>query len=239
LENPDGSGATIRPGSVYPERMGNLIRVIVADDHHLVRQGIRALLEKARDIQVVGEAGDGAEAVQMAKDLRPDVMVMDIVMPRMNGTQVLEQIQILKLPTRVVILSMYSDETIVRQALRNGARGYLLKRSVTEELLLAVRSAYNNDVYLSPPVSSILLSETFYPSDGQKVEPFETLTPREREVFQLVAEGRTNNGIAQELNISEKTVEKHRANVMLKLNVRDLAGLVRLAIKYGLVSLDE
>lgn len=216
-----------------------MIRVVVADDHHLVRQGIRALLEKAKDIQVVGEAADGAEAVQMAKDLRPDVMVMDIVMPRLNGTQALEQFQALKLPTRVVILSMYSDETIVRQALRNGARGYLLKRSVTEELLLAVRSAYNNEVYLSPPVSSVLLPESLYPNEIQKAEPFENLTPREREVFQLVAEGRTNNAIAQELSISEKTVEKHRANVMLKLNVRDLPGLVRLAIKFGLVSLDE
>jgi DNA-binding NarL/FixJ family response regulator len=216
-----------------------MIRVVVADDHHLVRQGIRALLEKAKDIQVVGEAADGSEALQMAKDLHPDVLIMDIVMPRMNGTQALEQLQALKLSPRVVILSMYSDETIVRQALRSGARGYLLKRSVTEELLLAVRSAYHNEVYLSPPVSSVLLSESLYPTEVQKSDPFENLTPREREVFQLVAEGRTNSAIAQELSISEKTVEKHRANLMLKLNVRDLTGLVRLAIKYGLVSLDE
>jgi DNA-binding NarL/FixJ family response regulator len=216
-----------------------MIRVIVADDHHLVRQGIRALLEKAKDIQVVGEAADGVEAIQLVKELRPDVMVMDIVMPRMNGTQVLDQIQALKLAVRVVILSMYSDETIVRQALRSGARGYLLKRSVTEELLLAVRSASMNEVYLSPAVSSILLSETFNSPEMSKVEPIEKLTPREREVFQLVAEGRTNNAMAQTLNISEKTVEKHRANVMMKLNVHDLAGLVRLAIKYGLVPLDE
>jgi DNA-binding NarL/FixJ family response regulator len=216
-----------------------MIRVIVADDHHLVRQGIRALLEKAKDIQVVGEAADGIEAIQQVKDHHPDVMVMDIVMPRMNGTQVLDQIQALKLPVRVVILSMYSDETIVRQALRSGARGYLLKRSVTEELLLAVRSASCNEVYLSPAVSSILLSETFSPSEMSKEEPIDTLTPREREVFQLVAEGHTNNSIAQALNISEKTVEKHRANVMMKLNARDLASLVRLAIKYGLVPLDE
>lgn len=216
-----------------------MIRVVVADDHHLVRQGIRALLEKAKDIQVVGEASDGAEAIQMARELRPDVLVMDIVMPRLNGTQALEQFQAFKLPTRVVILSMYSDETIVRQALRNGARGFLLKRSVAEELLLAVRSANNNEVYLSPAVSSILLSDAFAPVDAQKMELVDSLTPREREVFQLVAEGHTNNAIAQKLCISEKTVEKHRANVMLKLNVHDIAGLVRLAIKYGLVSLDQ
>jgi len=216
-----------------------MIRVIVADDHHLVRQGIRALLEKARDIQVIGEAADGVEAVEMARELNPDVLVMDIVMPRMNGTQALEQLQIYKLMTRVVILSMYSDETIVRQALRSGARGYLLKRSVTEELLLAVRSAYKNEVYLSPPVSSILVADSFYPAESQRVDPFESLTPRERQVFQLVAEGRTNSAIGVELNISEKTVEKHRSNLMTKLNVRDLAGLVRLAIKFGLISLDE
>ena len=216
-----------------------IIRVVVADDHHLVRQGIRALLDQARDIEVVGEAADGIEAIQQIKDQHPDVLVMDIVMPRMNGTQVLDQIQNQKLAVKVVILSMYSDEMIVRQALRSGARGYLLKRSVTEELLLAVRSAYCNEVYLSPAVSSVLLSETLYPLEMQKGEPVDALTPREREVFQLVAEGRTNSAIAAILTISEKTVEKHRANVMMKLNVHELAGLVRLAIKYGLVPLDQ
>jgi RNA polymerase sigma factor (sigma-70 family) len=214
-----------------------MIRVIVADDHHLVRQGIRALLEKARDIQVVGEAADGVEALQLVRDLRPDVLVMDIVMPRLSGTQALEQLRTTRPGTRVVILSMYSDETIVREAIRNGARGYLLKRSVAEELLLAVRAANEGEIYLSPPVSSMLLSDS--PSDGRKNDPLDVLTPREREVLKLVAEGMTNNAIAQELTISEKTVEKHRANLMQKLNVHDVAGLVRLAIKCGLVSLER
>jgi two-component system response regulator NreC len=214
-----------------------MIRVVVADDHHLVRQGIRALLEKAKDIQVVGEAADGVEALQQIRDLRPDVVVMDIVMPRLNGTQALEQLRAIRPATRVVILSMYSDETIVREAIRNGARGYLLKRSVAEELLLAVRAAYNGEIYLSPPVSSMLLVDA--PAEGRKNDPLSVLTPREREVLKLIAEGKTNNAIAQELTISEKTVEKHRANLMQKLNLHDLVSLVRLAIKCGLVSLEQ
>jgi DNA-binding NarL/FixJ family response regulator len=217
-----------------------VIRVIVADDHHLVRQGIRALLDKADGIEVVGEAADGQEAVELVEQLVPDVLVMDMAMPRLSGNQAIGRVRALGGATQVVILSMYSDETLVRQALRNGAKGYLLKRSVTEELLLAIRAASGGEIYLSPTVSRSIVADLLtLQTDAEASSPFERLTSREREVLQLISEGHTNNAIALVLKVSVKTVEKHRANLMSKLNVHDLAGLIRVAIKHGLVFLDE
>jgi DNA-binding NarL/FixJ family response regulator len=217
-----------------------VIRVIVADDHHLVREGIRALLERADDIEVVGEAADGREAVELVQRLTPDVLVMDIAMPRLDGAQATERVCALGVATQVVILSMHSDETLVRQTLRSGARGYLLKRSVTEELLLAVRAAARGEIYLSPAISVSLLEEFLaVQADSEGLRPFDRLTSREREVLQLVAEGHTNTAIAQILKVSAKTVEKHRASLMSKLRVHDMAGLIRIAIKHGLVFLEE
>jgi DNA-binding NarL/FixJ family response regulator len=217
-----------------------VIRVIIADDHHLVRQGIRALLEKANDIQVVGEAADGREAVELVERLVPDVLVMDIAMPRLDGSQAIRQVRALGVATQVVMLSMYSDETLVRQALRNGARGYLLKRSVTEELLLAIRAAAQGEIYLSPAISgSVVAGYLELGTNADESNPFKQLTPREREVLQLISEGHTNKAIAQILNVSAKTVEKHRANLMSKLKVNDLAALMRAAIRHGLIILNE
>jgi len=215
-----------------------VIRVIVADDHHLVRQGIRALLERADDIEVVGEAADGQEAIELVQRLNPDVLVVDIAMPRLDGTQATERVRALGVATQVVILSMHSDETLVRQTLRSGAKGYLLKQSVTEELLLAVRAAVRGEIYLSPAISAPLLDE-FLALQTEERRPFDLLTPREREVLQLIAEGHTNTAIARMMNVTVKTVEKHRTSLMSKLRVHDVAGLVRVAIKQGLVFLDE
>jgi NarL family two-component system response regulator LiaR len=218
---------------------GNMITVILADDHHLVRKGIRRLLEEAGDINVVGEAQDGQEAIELTESLVPDVLLIDIAMPRLNGIQAIERIRALDLPTQVVILSVHASPLFVRQALRSGARGYLVKRSAAEELLLAVRAASKRETYLSPPISEIVTEAYLSQSDPQMASPIDQLTPREREVLQLIAEGHTSSTIAQKMNISANTVDRHRSNLMAKLDMHDIAGLTRMAIKYGLISLDE
>lgn len=218
-----------------------MIRVAIADDHHLVRQGIRALLEKAEDIQVVGEAADGQEAVELVQRLIPDVLVIDIAMPRLNGIEGVRQIRALQLKTRMLILSMYSDDVLVRQALRSGARGYLVKRALIDELLLAVRATSRGEAFVSPEVAGHLLNGlvSLGPDDDEAgLGPLAGLTSRERQVLQLIAEGNTNSEIAKSLGLSRKTVEKHRANVMAKLNAHDVTALTRLAVKHGLIRLD-
>jgi DNA-binding NarL/FixJ family response regulator len=215
-----------------------MIRVLLAEDHKVVRQGLRALLEQSGDIVVVGEAEDGQTTVNLARDLAPDVVVMDIGMPNMNGIAAMAQLQTQEPKPRVIILSMYADETTVRQALRNGARGYVLKSSAAEELLLAIRAATRDESYLSPAIANIVVSD--YLGEGTPSEDslFDRLTVREQQTLQLVAEGRTNNEIAQMLQLSTKTVEKHRATLMAKLQVRDVVGLVRVAMKHGLIFSD-
>jgi DNA-binding NarL/FixJ family response regulator len=216
-----------------------MIRVLIAEDHLMVRAGIRALLEKAGDIHVMGEASNGQEAIEMAEQLRPDVLIMDIMMPRMNGIQASENIQELKLPTYVLLLSMYSDAGFVHQALQCGVKGYVLKSSVSDELLWAVRAVASGKTFLSSPVSEIVVESAINPHTSlQDSQPLSNLSPREKEILQLIAEEYTSAEIGKLLFISEKTVEKHRGRLMEKLNVRNLAGLVRLAVKYHLVDKD-
>ncbi len=217
-----------------------MIRIILADDHHLVRNGIRALLEKAGDFEIVGEVADGQEAVELVESLQPEVLIMDIGMPRLNGIQATERVRALNKGPQVLILSMHSSPLLVRKALQAGAKGYLLKRSVTEELLLAIRAVSQGDTYLSPPIAGIV-ADGFLLSKPENVETslMDTLTSREREVLQLIAEGNTNPSIAQKLNISISTVERHRANLMAKLDAHDVAGLTRFAIQNGLIFLEE
>lgn len=211
-----------------------MIRVIIAEDHNLVRQGLRALLEQTGEVEVIGEAATGQEAIEQTEKLKPDVIVMDLSMPRMDGAQAAQRIIALDTPTQIVVVSMHADTTMVQQLLRRGVKGYLLKDAIMEELLLAVRSASQGKVYLSPTISSSVMSMLLSPQ-AETESVADLLTPREREVLQLVAEGLTNSGIAESLSISVKTVEKHRANLMSKLEVNDLPSLIRIAIKHGLI----
>lgn len=216
-----------------------MIRVIVADDHNLVREGICALLEKAGEYEIVGEAEDGRDAVEMVQRLKPDVVVMDIAMPRLNGIQAVEQIRALGLPTKMVILSMYSDDVLVRQSLQNGARGFLLKGSFKEELLLAIQAVNRGATYLSPAVSETLLSDAAYSPTHPPPHLTIQLTPREHEVLQLISEGHTNAEIAESLDVSVKTIERHRTSLMAKLEVRNVVELIRAALKHRLIVFDD
>ena len=216
-----------------------MIHVLIAEDHLMVRAGIRALLEKAGDIHVMGEASNGQEAIEMTETLKPDVLIMDIMMPRMNGIQAAENIREMKLPTYILLLSMYSDEGFVHQALQHGVKGYVLKSSVSDELLQAVRSVAGGKTFFSSPISEIVAESSANPrSTLPDNDPLSNLSPREKEILQLIAEEYTSAEIGKMLFIAEKTVEKHRTKLMEKLNVRNLAGLVRLAVKYHLVDKD-
>jgi two-component system response regulator NreC len=213
-----------------------MIRILIAEDHLMVRSGIRALLEKSGDLRILGEASNGQEAIEMAEKLKPDVLIMDIMMPRLNGIQAAENIRKLRLRTHILLLSMYADEGLVYQALQSGVTGYVLKSSVSDELLWAVQAVAKGKTYLSSQISEIVVESAVHPRpSGQNHDPISNLSPREKEILQLIAEEYTSNEIAAMLFISEKTVEKHRASLMEKLNVRNLAGLVRFAVKYHLV----
>jgi len=217
-----------------------MIRVVLVDDHQMVREGIRALLEQGQNIAVIGEAADGREAVELVQRLKPDVLVIDIAMPRLDGLQAIEKLNSLGVATEVVVLSMYSDSTLVRQALRRGVRGYVLKRSVSEELLVAIRAATKGELFLSPELSTCLGKKSAEPgSECKELEPFQLLTPRERQVLQLIAEGHTNAKIAHALHISVKTVETHRTRLMSKLGVHDVVTLLRFAVKHKLVFIED
>jgi DNA-binding NarL/FixJ family response regulator len=215
------------------------IRVVLADDHHLVRQGMDALLGKAEGIEVVGQAAFGEEALDLVDLLKPDVLVLDIAMPGLDGLQVVDRIQSLEVATRVVVLSMYSAEALVARALRAGVNGYLLKGSAPEELPLAIRAASRGEVYLSPPIAQIVVLgylDAQRPGGGGGLAS--RLTPREREVLQLVAEGHSSAAIAERLQVSVKTVQKHRSSLMSKLGVHNAAELIRIALRHRLVFLD-
>ena len=213
-----------------------MIRILIAEDHLMVRSGIRALLEKSGDLNILGEASNGQEAVEMVEKLKPDVLIMDIMMPRLNGIQAAENIRKLRVSTHILLLSMYADESLVYQALQSGVKGYVLKSSVSDELLWAVQAVAKGKTYLSSQISEIVVESAVHARPaGQDRDPISNLSPREKEILQLIAEEHTSGEIATLLFISEKTVEKHRANLMEKLNVRNLAGLVKLAVKYHLV----
>jgi DNA-binding NarL/FixJ family response regulator len=215
------------------------ITVLLADDHNIVRQGLRLLLESASDIKVIGEAEDGRQAVQQAKALAPHVIVLDLAMPLLNGMDAMRQIVKEAPAVKVLILSSYNDDQRVLQLLKEGATGYLVKQTAAADLITAVREAKKGNSYLSPSISKRLSDELRrnFAIHGSHAKPGnKTLTNRESEVLQLIAEGYANKQIAAELAISIKTVEKHRQQVMNKLNLHDVAGLTRHAFAHGIIN---
>ena len=208
-----------------------MIRILLADDHSLVRHGFRMILAAEADMEIAGEAGNGREALELAQKLKPDVVVMDVAMPELNGIEATRRLIELSPRTRVLALSMHKDAVYVREILRAGARGYLLKDSADADLLAAVRAVAKGEGYLSPGVSDAVLSDY----RRHVTDPLDLLTSREREVLQLIAEGKTNKEIATSLTLSVYTVEAHRGRLMEKLNLHSTGELVRFAVRSGLV----
>ncbi len=214
------------------------LRVLLAEDHTLVRAGIRALLESLGSVEVIAEAADGREALRLAQAHAPDILLMDITMKEMNGLEATARLATEHPATRVIILSMHADPIYVRQALQAGATGYLLKGADVAELELALKAVARGDTYLSPSVSKGLVGGLLS-GKAPAANPLDELTPRQRETLQLIAEGKTTKEIASRLNLSIKTIETHRAQLMERLDIHEVAGLVKFAIRAGLVQADE
>ncbi len=213
-------------------------RVLIVDNHAMVRAGFRALLQTLENIEVVGEAGDGREALRLVALHQPTIVLMDIAMPEMNGLEATSRIKKEFPDVRVIILSMHANEEYVYQALRAGAMGYLLKDGGTSELELAIRAISHGETYLSPTVSKHVITD-YMRRVSTESNPMEQLTPRQREILQLIASGKSTKEIAEILYISVKTVETHRTQLMERLDIHDVAGLVRYAIRMGIVLLEE
>jgi two-component system response regulator NreC len=209
--------------------------IVLADDHVVVRQGLRALLESEPDFVVVGEAADGLEVADLVERLKADVLVLDLMLPGLNGLEVTRQVQQRSPQTRVVVLSMYANEAYVLEALRNGAAAYVLKEASAADLVHAIREVMAGRRYLSPPLSESAIELYVQKAKAAPRDPYEALTTREREVLQLAAEGQSNPEIADRLGISVRTVETHRANLMHKLDLRSQTDLVRYALKRGIL----
>jgi len=211
--------------------MREKIHILLADDHSVVRQGFKMILAAQPDMEIVGEAANGREAVEFAGQLQPDVVVMDVAMPELNGIEATRRLADVSPRTRVLALSMHKDSVYVREILRAGARGYLLKDAISSDLLAAVRAVSRGEGYLSPGVSDAVLNDY----RRHVTDPIDLLTSREREVLQMIAEGKTNKEIAVVLNLSVYTVDAHRGRIMEKLNLHSGNELVRFAVRYGLV----
>jgi two-component system response regulator NreC len=211
--------------------MREKIRILLADDHAVVRQGFKMILAAQPDMEIVGEAGNGREALDLAGQLQPDVAVMDVAMPELNGIEATRRLADISPRTRVLALSMHKDSVYVRETLRAGARGYLLKDSGANDLVAAVRAVASGEGYLSPAVSNAVLDDY----RRHVTNPIDLLSSREREVLQMIAEGKTNKEIATVLNLSVYTVDAHRGRIMEKLNLHSATDLVRFAVRAGLV----
>jgi RNA polymerase sigma factor (sigma-70 family) len=214
-----------------------MIRIVLADDHAVIRSGLRSLLEQHEEFKVVGEANDGREAVNFAETLRPDVVLMDLAMPNLNGMEASRQISAKNGDIAIVVLSMHSDEGYVLRALKAGARAYLLKESAEADLVAAIRSVTQGKSFFSPTVSRVLVEDYMRQLQDRDIEDsYELLTSREREILQLVAEGKSNKDVANLLNLSVYTVETHRSNIMEKLNLHSVPELILYAVRKGVIA---
>ena len=211
------------------------ISVILADDHHIVRKGLRGLLEEETEFRVVAETSNGMEAMEEVVRLKPDILILDLMMPGLNGLEVSRQLQKLNLPTQIIVMSMYSDESYVMEALKNGVMGYILKNTATIEIIQAIRQVIGGLRYLSPPITERAIDLYTQKAIATEIDAYDTLTNREREVLQFVVEGLGNKEIASILIISPRTVETHRANLMKKLNLQTQTDLIRFALKRGII----
>lgn len=212
------------------------MRVLLADDHAIVRRGLRSLLETEPGLQIVGEAADGLDAVKLATDLRPDVLIVDIGLPKLNGIDVASRVQKLDPAPWVIVLTMHTDESYILRALAAGAKAYLLKDATDEDLLPAIRAAAKGRPFFSPAVTSVLVEDYLRQLQSRGLtDSYHLLTDREKEVLQLLAEGRTNKEVASLLQVGVSTVETHRANLMQKLNLHNTAEIVLYAVRKGII----
>lgn len=209
--------------------------IVLADDHHVVRQGLRVLLETEPEFHIVGEAPDGLKASQLVKRLQPDVLVVDLMMNDLNGLEVTRQVAKHSPKTRVIILSMYANEGYVLEALRGGAKGYVLKQSTSDQLVRAIHEVAAGNRYLSPPLSERAIEAYVKKTEQVELDSYDTLTIREREVLHLVVEGCTNVEVSKRLCISQRTVQVHRANMMHKLGLKNQTELLRYALERGIL----
>lgn len=213
------------------------VRVLLVDDHKIIREGLRALIENQSDMQVIAESPDGRTAVQLSQQLSPDVVIMDIAMPDLNGIEATRQITASLSSVKVIALSMRSDRRFVAEMLKAGASGYLLKDCAFEDLVRAIRAVIEDQIYLSPQIANVVVEDYIHCLSEAGGSAFSVLSVREREVLQLLAEGGTTNEIALQLHVSVKTIETHRRNIMKKLDIHSMAELTKYAIREGLTSL--
>lgn len=224
----------------WPSRKGaDVITIVLADDHHVVRQGFRSLLQAEPDFQILGEAATGIEALDLVGRVRPDVVVLDIMMPELNGIEVARRVKKQWSKTAIVILSMHENEAYVLEALRAGVSAYVLKKSTAHELVYAIRQGVAGHIFLSPPLSEHAIQAYLEKARGTTLDLFETLTAREREVLNLAAEGLNHTEIGARLSISPRTVEMHHSNLMRKLHLRTQTDLIRFALQRGILPLED
>ena len=215
------------------------VTVLLADDHPIVRQGMRNLLDAEAGLSVVGEAEDGLQTVQLAEQLKPDIVIVDMMMPRLNGLEAIRQIRSRLTNTRCIVLSMQSADPYIVQALKAGASGYILKDSGPNEVINAIQQVLSGKRYLSPQLSEKLIDLFVAKVEIDVLDPYNSLTAREREILQLAAEGFSNSNIAEQLSISSRTVEQHRQSMMNKMDFKNNTDLIRFALKRGILSMDD